>query len=35
MSPPQALLSTGAVAGVMLVVGLLIGGFFAVLLRRW
>jgi len=34
MAPPEALLSTAAVAGVMVVVGLLVGGFLAVALHR-
>ena len=34
MSPPEALLSTLAVAGVFLLIGLLVGGFFALALRR-
>jgi hypothetical protein len=34
MAPPEALLSTPAVAGVMVVVGLLVGGFLAVALHR-
>ena len=34
MLPPEALLNTAAVAGVMVVVGLLVGGFLAVALHR-
>ena len=34
MSPPEALLSTPAVAGIFLVIGLIVGGFFAFALHR-
>jgi hypothetical protein len=34
MAPPEALLSTPAVAGVFLVIGLIVGGFFAFALHR-
>jgi ABC-type spermidine/putrescine transport system permease subunit II len=34
MAPPEALLNTAAVAGVMVVVGLLVGGFLAIALYR-
>jgi ABC-type sugar transport system permease subunit len=34
MAPPEALLNTAAVAGVMVVVGLLVGGFLALALYR-
>jgi ABC-type spermidine/putrescine transport system permease subunit II len=34
MALPEALLNTAAVAGVMVVVGLLVGGFLALALHR-
>lgn len=34
MVPPEALLSTAAVAGIFLLIGLLVGGFFAFALHR-
>jgi hypothetical protein len=34
MAPPQALLSTAAVGGVLVAVGLAIGGWLAIALHR-
>jgi hypothetical protein len=34
MAPPEALLSTIAVGGIFLLIGLIVGGFFALALHR-